>query len=246
MEPDKGKFCIIPQHGEQESIKQRRARLQEQAEREAARVKAILARDDADRAAEYRRKMAEIEIEEGKTINLEDALIGPTPEQMERNQYVRVDVDVEYQRDQPVQTFRNVGDSRILQLHNRGVIDDQQFIACRWYRETWERGGLAGLPGVALYGEMQSGGDRYYGHIPKSEAAVAARKDYRWARGLISDKLVHLFEAIVLYEHSIGTAAKIVRCRKERATLRFLMAASELHMGIMHLMPILMPGKKSY
>lgn len=213
---------------------------------EAARVRAILERSREDQVAEYRRKVAEIEIEDGKTINLEDTLVSPTPEQLQRSQYARVDVDVEYQRDQPVQTYQNVGESRILQLHWRGVIDDQQFIACRYYRERWEMGGLAGLPGVALYGEMSSGGDRYYGHMPKSEAAVAAREDYRWARKLISAKFVELFEAVVLHEATFGEAAKKVRCRKALAALRFKMAASELHMGILHLMPILMAGKKPY
>ena len=91
---------------------EREARLYAMDEREAKRIRRMLARDAEDRADARRR-----------VSPYADETIPPTPEQLRSGSYVPHSVAAERQRATATNTYRNVGASRILQLHERGVID---------------------------------------------------------------------------------------------------------------------------
>ena len=59
---------------------ERIAHIRDCSREERARVEALIARDRSDRLTDAMRDMAEIEIGEGRFLNIADAVVGPTPE----------------------------------------------------------------------------------------------------------------------------------------------------------------------
>ncbi len=207
-------------------------------QRERSRVADLLCRDREEAKAEERRRAAEIEVAEGKFVNFEDLPVKPTPEQFAKGEYQTRIEDSPDGSIRSVAVLRRVTDLRIVQLHRRGVIDDDLFAACRWYRNIWERSGLAGGVAISSY-DTDPRGYREYGVMARTEMQAEARANYRWARNeLISDVPRVVFEMVVLDEVGLTEAGIALGCGKSTARKRFLFAASELHMGIAHLLPI--------
>lgn len=204
---------------------------------ERARQRAIARRDVEDRQAEQLREAARINVESGNLASLDDARLGPTPEQLEKAEYRTVQIEAPEQTAREVTTLRRVTESRIVQLHQRGVLDDDMFAACRWYRERWERSGLDTGAAIAAY-DGDPRGEKLYGVMPRTEAQAEARSDWRFARSTIPLDVVGLFESVVLAELTISDAARASGCRYANAQAAFVRGALALHGGIAHLLPI--------
>lgn len=208
---------------------------------EQARQRRIARRDVQDRQAEQLREAARINVESGNLASLDAARLGPTPEQLEKAEYRTVQIEAPEQTAREVTTLRRVTESRIVQLHQRGVLDDDMFAACRWYRERWERSGLDTGAAIAAY-DGDPRGEKLFGLMPRTEAQAEARDDYRFARGTIQPEFVELFDGVVLAEATLDQAARAHRLSKRTVTLRVRAAALKLHGGIAHLLPVRLLG----
>jgi len=211
---------------------------------EAERVAALLKRDRADFKAERRRKDAEREVKAGKFGNIEDTILGPTPELMRTGEFAPHTPDKTDGTVRSLTTLRRVQHSRIIALHSRGVLDDDTFPACLWYRKAWENCGFDLSASAAAWGE-QIPGERSYGFGPKTPAQVEARHNFRHARqvlvpdtSVLADvRLLALFDRVVLDELTIDEVALEHQCRRSTATLRLQLVAWRLRGGIGHLLP---------
>ncbi len=215
-------------------------------ERERQRQAKLLESDQAYRDAERNRGEALHAIEKGEwwKADIDDARLGPTPEQMAKAPYAEVEIEAPGQTDRKFTALQNVTVSRIVQLNRRGVIDDDCFAACHWYQRRFMDAGLAVAAATAAFDERLGGDGPVYGHMPRSEAAALARHDFRYARSFIPADVVNLFDGVVLSEWTIKDAARATRCRFANAVAAFRHGAFLLHGGIAHLLPVRDPLKK--
>lgn len=214
--------------------------------READRQARLLERDAEYREQELRREAAQHAIDQGQwwIAEIDDARLGPTPEQLAKGNYAEVQIEAPGQTARAFTAMQNVTVSRIVQLNRRGVIDDDCFAACNWYQKRFMEGGLAVAAATAAFDERLGGDGPLYGHMPRSEKAAHARHDFRYARSFIPSDIVNLFDGVVLSEWSIADAARATRCRYANAVGAFRHGAYLLHGGIAHLLPIRNPGEK--
>lgn len=178
---------------------------------EALRVAAVIERDAADRDSEQRRQAAEIDFGEGRHASLDDTVIAPTPEWMaQAGMVVPYTPKLRDGTAKQVKTVRRYIIDQLDQLHRKGVLDDQQFRACRWYRDRREAAQMDPRSGVANYGETIRG-DAVYGHLPSTEWAAEARADFRWASGFLRDPIKPAFQCVVIRNLSIKDTAQEIR-----------------------------------
>ncbi|MDY7525503.1 hypothetical protein [Sphingomonas sp. 10B4] len=205
-------------------------------EREQARVEAILRRDRAGTKTERKRREALAEVKEGKFGNLADTAMQPTPELLRTGEFAPYTPDKTDGTIRTVPTLRRVQHSRIIALHKRGVLDDDTFPACLWYRKAWEGCGFDLSPTAAAWGE-QIPGEKAYGHGGKTPAQVEARQNFRFAAAFIPDDMRKTFDLVVLEEFTIADAAREARCRYTNVTVMLKLAAYLLRGGIGHVLP---------
>jgi len=222
---------------EVDEIATKLAVVEEADHREARRVRDMLKRDERDRREEARREEARVEVSEGKFAALHDATIGPTREQLARGRFRSYTVDKQKGSVRSVTTVRRVLTDRLVQLHNRGVLDDDQLGACVWYRRQWEATGFASGPQTSKFTLAPAGRPRL-DHLPPTEVAWEAWQLYRFARDGISPEVRGLFELVVLDEYTIKDAGRASRCGFANASAAFIRAALELHGRVSHLLPI--------
>jgi len=196
--------------------------------REQQRTKELVAREVAERRREIRRVEAEIEVEAGKSISLDDSKLGPTPEQQAKGEFANFDIPAPMQTANVHSTVRNLTASRILQLHHRGVLSDIQYGVCAWYREQWERGGLSANPKISSYAPFADPGEPVFGHLPRTTQALEARSMFGWLRELVDIKMLPVLDAVVLEELSIEDMARKLSFRRVTAAKRFREVASDL------------------
>ena len=221
-----------------------RASVAELMEREKARVEGILRRDRAVSKTERKRREALAEVKEGKFGNLADTAMQPTPELLRTGEFAPYTPDKTEGTIRTVPTLRRVQHSRIIALHARGVLDDDTFPACLWYRKAWEGCGFDLSPTAAAWGE-QIPGEKAYGHGGKTPAQVEARQMLRFARDvLVPDssigadvRMLAMFDRVVLDELTIDEVALEQQCRKSTAVLRIRATAWRLRAGIGHVLP---------
>ncbi|BBD98037.1 hypothetical protein SAMIE_1015380 [Sphingobium amiense] len=200
-------------------------------EAEEQRVAALLKRDADDREQDRRRTIAVAQVESGEFANLDDTVVPPTPEQLTKGEFRPYTPRGEKGTVRSVRTVRRVLISQIAYLYSHGVLDDDTFAACRWYKDRYEAGEMEPTAPVAGYGESVRG-DPIYGHLPKSQWAAEARSDFRFAQGFIPDDVSRLFDLIVLEDQTLTSAAKASRCRYSNVRAAFLRGALALHGGI--------------
>lgn len=205
-------------------------------EREQARVEGILRRDRASAKTERKRQDANREVKAGKLANIADTAIQPTPELLRTGEFAEYIPDKTDGTIRTVPTLRRVQHSRIIALHARGVLDDDTFPACLWYRKAWEGCGFDLSPTGAAWGE-QIPGEKAYGHGGKTPAQVEARQNFRFAASFIPDDMRKTFDLVVLEELTIADAARQARCRYSNVTVMLKMAAFLLRDGIGHVLP---------
>ncbi|PZU59817.1 MAG: hypothetical protein DI547_04900 [Sphingobium sp.] len=210
---------------------------------EQERVDGILRRDADDRREERRRAEAEIEVARGVFVNLDDTVVPPTPELLSKGDFVSYTPKGKDGTVRSVRTVRRRIVSMMVTLHSRGVLDDDQLQACKWYRDRYEAAQMEPRFGVSSYGESVRG-DPLYGHMPRSQWAAEARSDFRWAQSFIPEDVRDTFELIVLQDRPMREAARDGRCRYANIAAAFRRGALALHGGIANRLTI-DPAKRS-
>jgi hypothetical protein len=195
--------------------------------REKNRVAVILARDNEDRQIELRRYNANIQVMNGMFTNISDTVVSATPEILEKGEFSPYAVEKTSGTVRSIHTVRRKQINQINNLHGRGVIDDDLYAACSWYRLRWESAGMDPSPSISSYA-TSFGGDKLYGHLPRSQWQAEARSDYRFAKKAIPDEMVLLFELVTLHDHSLRDAGVISRCRFRNITACFRAGALAL------------------
>jgi hypothetical protein len=202
-----------------------------------ARMRLVEARQD-DRVKGLVRQMNEMDAEERirrdaaiAAANGDDRaqaylLVQPTPELISKGRFETVEAILLNQQDMRTTTKRRISVPRVYDLHSRGVIDNEQLTACRWYRDCYEATGLMGnIPSTDYGKEVFS--------APQSRAMfndrqIDALESYRFARSSISVRYIGFFEAVVLDEQGLERAIKLARKRKEKAVGIFKECVSDL------------------
>lgn len=198
---------------------------------EAERVAGILKRDADDAERERRRAIAVAQVASGEFANLDDTVVPPTAEQLEKGEFTSYTPRGEQGTVRSVRTVRRVLISQISYLLSHGVLDDDTFAACRWYKDRYEAGEMEPTASVSGYGASVRG-DPIYGHLPKSQWAAEARADFRYAQRFIPTDVQRLFDNIVLQDQTLSNAARSSRVRYANVRAAFIRGALSLHGGI--------------
>lgn len=183
--------------------------------REQARIKAMIERDNADRAREYERAAAEIELASGKVAYVKETVIEPTPEWFQHGDAEDFTPEVPDNTVIVMKTKRRVLTPIILRMLKADKIDSDQYRALHWYAETYEAAGLLGNIGIVQIGREVFGGgpDR----VLFTEMQQAAQDQLRQAKSVITPHRVRFFEAVVIGNVPIERASKFVRTRRGNA-----------------------------
>ncbi|WOF43783.1 hypothetical protein KNJ79_02125 [Sphingopyxis indica] len=136
-------------------------------------------------------------------------------------------------------------------LYRAKVIDRQQFLCLEWYADRAElaQSGLIRC-GLDVSG---SGGGSVHSHVPASEAALWARRDVDWARGLIPRDCLAAFDSVMVDGVSfIESARRLCAGRYVRVSVRrqrqiereqFVRAAKALTIGVLPLITEVAEGR---
>ncbi|EQA97290.1 hypothetical protein [Sphingobium sp. HDIP04] len=206
-------------------------------EAEQDRVAEILRRDREDAERERRRAVAEKQVESGEFANLDDTVVPPTPELLKTGAFVPYTPKGNNGTVRSVRTVRRLLISQIAYLYSHGVLDDDLFAACRWYKDRWDAAEMEPSAPVSSYGESIRG-DLVYGHLPRSQWAAEARSDFRFANSFIPIEVVHVFDAIVLHDQTLRDVSKMIRRGDRYIKAALLAGALALHGGIAHRLEI--------
>lgn len=181
--------------------------------------------------AERRREAALAELEMGLDVNIADTLVEPTPELLAKGTFIRRKIAGEQWQDRTVEGVRRIEISQITLLHGRGVLTDDSFRACKWYKDRYLAAEMEPSAPVAQYGETVRG-DPVYGHLPSSEWAAEARSDIRYARGFIPDDILPFFEEVICHDLTMKDAARVAHLRFVNFSAAFKIAADRLYDGV--------------
>lgn len=209
-------------------------------ETEKARVADMLKRDREDAESEQRRKDAET-VQENGGFATQDIVVPPTPEWLAKHETAPYTPKGEDNTVRTLKTVRRVITDNLVVLYQRGVLDDDLFSACRWYRDRYEAAELSPSAAIASYGESIRG-DMVYGHLPRTLWGVEARRDYLYAQGFITPMFLTLFELVCLHSQTLKAAASTCRMRSDKAAAYFQRGALDLHGAIANRLKI-EPGK---
>ena len=195
------------------------------------RVRELINDNRAYLDAERRRETALAELEIGLDVNIADAIVGPTPELLAKGTFISRKIAGEQWQDRTVEGVRRIEVSQITMLHGRGVLTDDSFRACKWYKDRYLAAEMEPSAPVAQYGETVRG-DPVYGHLPSSEWAAEARSDVRYARGFIPGDILPFFEEVICHDLTMKDAARVARLRFVNFSAAFKIAADRLYDGI--------------
>ena len=196
---------------------------------EARRVQAIIRRDQADQNRDDIRRLAELKIRDGLSVDLLDTVIEPTPEWLGQGEHVSFTAPVPERSAKVVTTRRRVVTPIVKRMHNAGKISDDQFSACRWYQAMWEQGGLVGrykTNFISLTSGTSSSGNGTTQHpMAQLECEADARTLFREARSKVSPRFVSIFDLVVLADMSLRVSATKSRVDNSRLLGRFQAAS---------------------
>ncbi len=198
---------------------------------EAARVKAVIDRDRADRIREADRKRAEIELANGSFVNIADSVIEPTPEWLAKGDVAT------YRPKQPdgtvreVKTVRRKAGSVLVGMHMEGRINEDHFVACMWYRSVYEQAGVDGRyksSHISMTGNTGGGGGQGQHPMAQHHREAEAREFYRLARMEINPRFLPVFELVVVEGLSLRAASVTAKRDNSRLLANFTMAAQRV------------------
>lgn len=91
------------------------------------------------------RRQAEIAVANGNDADLDLSVLGPTPEQLAKAEFVPVQgIRDERLKGRTVMTVRRRDVPVAHKMLMKGIIDSAGFAACVWYRNAWEASGMMG------------------------------------------------------------------------------------------------------
>lgn len=190
---------------------------------EKRRVKSLIEDHKRSIAMEANRQSAEIEVRDGVFVNLDDTVMGPTPEwllNVPSQSFIPRQPDGTVRK---VSTVRSVQTPIIIRMLRSGKISDEHAYACIWYREVHAKAGLEGRYSTNQFGPQIGFGASSAkrvggagGHIPMTEDEAYAREMYRAARNSISSHNIKYFESVVIQDIPLHRASRFARCRYGR------------------------------
>jgi len=195
--------------------------------RQRARERDLIAADRAHEEAERRRIEAEQAAENGHVANLQDTVVTPTPEWLGKGEVMPYTPRGRDGTVKSVVTVRRRLYDAVKHLEGRGVLDEEQAQACRWYRDLHEASQMDRSAGIASYGETIRG-DMLYGHLPLSEWIARARADLRGARATMPVGGQAAIDAVVINNLPLERAARATRVHRRIITVRLKTVASIL------------------
>jgi hypothetical protein len=202
------------------------------AEAEHARVEALIARDKADRIREIDRKAAEIDMANGKTVSIGEAVIEPTPEWFSHGEHATFTPRLEDGTVRTVKGFRRRLTPTAAKLCLDGKITDTQYLACRWYRAIHDQAGVEGrykTANLSLAGNVGGGGGGQSQHpMAAHEHEAMARQTYRLAKMRLNARFLPVFEFVVIHDLSLRAAATRAERDNARLLANFRHAAQQM------------------
>lgn len=195
---------------------------------ERERVKALLDRDKAYHAAEIVRAAAEIDLENGKSIAIVDAVIEPTPEWIAKGDVSTFTPRLEDGTVKTVRGYRRSTVSVPTKLCFDGKITDEQLAACLWYALIHEFAGVSGrykTSSISLDGNVGGGGGVAQHPMAAHENEAQAREMYRLARLAVNPRFLPVFEFVVISGMSLRAAATAAKRDNSRLLQNFRHAA---------------------
>lgn len=174
------------------------------------RVAGLIKRDKKERVRERDRQAAELEVAEGKFVNLGDAVVEPTPEWMEKGDTRTFIPKQPKDTTKIAKSVRRVLTPTIVKLYQDGKLNEDHYHACMVYRRVYEQAGLRGRyksSYISLTGNVGGGGGMAQHPMAQHHNEAEARELYRQARMVINPKFVQVFEFVAIYDLSLRLAA---------------------------------------
>lgn len=201
------------------------------AQQERKRVADLLERDRIYNQRQKEREAAELQVAEGFTVRIGDAVDEPTPEWLAKGDFRTFTPRLEDGTVVTVKAYRRVRTAMVIKLWSQGRLTDDQARACIWYRDRHEMAGVSGrykTNYISLTGNVGGSGGAGQSPMALHAAEAEARAQYRAARAAIGDQSIKFFDAVVLLDQAISSAARLARCRNGMAQARFRECAQRL------------------
>ncbi len=198
---------------------------------EKRRVQAIIDRDRAEAARDRMRNEAELEVSEGVFVHLDDTVVEPTPEWLEKGDTERFTPKAPDGTVRSVSTVRRVRTPIVSRLHGRGKITDDQFRACAWYSDQWEAARLEGRyksNHLSLSGNTGGGTGMSQAPMAATIHEAQARVLIRNARNAMTAMYLRFFDAVVIDNIPPSRICRFAKCIPRKADRRFRDTAQEL------------------
>ncbi len=204
----------------------RRSRALEYPEAEKGRVQSLIRQMQADDAEESIRIDAQRAFENGDTEAFKYLRVEPKEELLAKGRFETIEAVLAHQHDIRTTTKRRVLVPRVLSLFMEGVIDNEQLICCRWYRDCWEATGLVGQIPSTEYGKEVFAPPQSRDMFTNFQ--IDAQENYRIAKSHITARYVSFFEAVVLDDIGLQRAIKLAKKRESKAKMIFRECVEEL------------------
>lgn len=186
------------------------------------RVNLLIVKDNSEAARESMRQQAELEISEGKFVNLSDAVVEPTDEWKRHHESRPYSPPARNGTVRDAKTVRRVITPTVLKLYRDGRATEDQYRACAWYRDQYEAAGMDGCYVTTSFSDTGGGGGpSMRGHLAATERQAEAKRLWRAARDAIHPEFIQFFDLIVLRDYTPRNASKFVRVSERRADSHF-------------------------
>lgn len=195
------------------------------------RVADLIKRDRKDRIRENDRKAAELEVADGRFVNLAETVVEPTPEWLEKGDVGTFVPKQPKGTTKVIRTVKRIKAAMVMRLYFQGKITEDHMRACMWYRDQHEIAGLMGRVKsnhLSLTGNTGGGGGLGQAPMALHAREAEARELFRAARAALSDGYIKFFDSIVIHDIPPSRAARFARCRNERAFVHFRALAQAL------------------
>ncbi len=182
-------------------------------DREKRRVDDLIRRDIADAAEEQKRQEARREVEAGDFSNLDDTILGPTPEWHRQTESVPFTPDAIAGTVRAPSTVRAAVTPAVIRMWRADKLTDDQAAACIWYRFAFDNAGISGHFCTTRFSEpsQSTGRAAFAGHIAMTITEAEARRAYRSASSKIPKAKLKFFEEVVLNDTSIFAVWRLSR-----------------------------------
>lgn len=199
---------------------------------EADRVDALIKRDKKNRIRERDREAAELEVADGRFVNLGDAVVEPTPEWMEKGDTRTFIPKQPKDTTKIARSVRRVSVPTIVKLYNDGKLNEDHYHACMVYRRVYEEAGLDGRYKsnyLSITGNTGGGSGGMSQHpMARHHNEAEARQSYRQAKMVINPRFLQVFELVVIFDMSLRAAATKAKRDNSRIFHNFRYSCEQL------------------